>query len=735
VSTQPPARRLNPFIFPTNTDLQFVLLIALIFTVGAAAYYLMILLLPGFSEIYFDTLRTCIATHQVTVSTLGQSVLDSFALLLRGEIDAATSEVARSAVNKQAYEACLRPAQTGLVVRILTGLGALFGGGALLYGLMPFWIDRRNKVQQLTRDDAPEALDALAAMAHEMGLRAPRWVWTPLDLRSAAQAYGGWGDKTVWLSGGLIAQHYTDVKRFRAVALHELAHIKNGDAGKTYFATMLFVAYLVFTLAPQLLTLILFTGGRSAASWLAELWQVLALGVIVLAVRNTILRERECYADVRASALHGTREGLQAALAGEAQGEQRALLRPFATHPPTRQRVAALASPVQLFQPSATALFISGLLFGLVSQKASLPLGAAPDTSDTMVLIFAPLFAALAIGTVALSHWRAMFAHQMGAAPAPALRGSLLRFVGGFLLAQIVLTPASLFEEAEDVLGPVLIVLSHLVWAGWLAMVLALTTAWASALAQIWLPGDDAARPSGLRTALWLVTTWAVTALLIQSVMLAYGGAMQSPMLGSVYAFLLPLLVVSTSANAFGWLLLWIVPLLAHVARGRRTGTPAWAFLDAPGPDDAGGAAVQPLGQPVLQPRRASLSGLLAGVLAMVLLGVGRYLYTTIDVDTPSGAAQVQLLGALVVAGQMMLMIVAGAATAGRVRYFRITQGLLAASIVALCVGVLTFLTRVWRPLAETTALAEAVIQTKLLLSFGMPLAVVACWVIARLRR
>ena len=68
-------------------------------------------------------------------------------------------------------------------------------------------------------------------------------------------------------------------------------------------------------------------------------------------------------------------------------------------------------------------------------------------------------------------------------------------------------------------------------------------------------------------------------------------------------------------------------------------------------------------------------------------------------------------------------------------RGFRITQGLLAASIVALCVGLVTYLTRVGRPLSDISALDEALSHTRLLLSFGMPLAVAICWVIMRLRR
>jgi hypothetical protein len=166
----------------------------------------------------------------------------------------------------------------------------------------------------------------------------------------------------------------------------------------------------------------------------------------------------------------------------------------------------------------------------------------------------------------------------------------------------------------------------------------------------------------------------------------------------------------------------------------RLTHAPAWAFLEAP--ETPVGAEASPfVGQPALQPRLAVLSGLVAGVLAMAIVGLGRYLYTTMDVDGPSGETLVQRTGALLMGGQITLMVAAGAAAATRVRSFRITQGLFAASIVAICVGLLTYLTRVGRPLSDISALDEAFIQTRLLLNFGMPLAVAICWVIARLRR
>jgi hypothetical protein len=38
----------------------------------------------------------------------------------------------------------------------------------------------------------------------------------------------------VALGGGLVTQFYSDRPRFRAVVLHELAHLRNADVDKIY---------------------------------------------------------------------------------------------------------------------------------------------------------------------------------------------------------------------------------------------------------------------------------------------------------------------------------------------------------------------------------------------------------------------------------------------------------------------------------------------------------------------
>src|SRR5258705_11090935 len=81
---------------------------------------------------------------------------------------------------------------------------------------------------------------------------------------------------------------------FRAVLLHELAHIRNGDLNKTYFAVATWYAFMAVALAPFLLAM-----SRDFLS--AQIWRALALVLLVYLSRTAVLRVRETYAAVCAA--------------------------------------------------------------------------------------------------------------------------------------------------------------------------------------------------------------------------------------------------------------------------------------------------------------------------------------------------------------------------------------------------------------------------------------------------
>ena len=138
---------------------------------------------------------------------------------------------------------------------MLGGTGALLiVAGAIMLGL-PLWITRRRRLQPLTPEDAPAALDAVRELASEQGIPAPRLLWNPLDASPGGLAFGHPGRYSVALTGGLLVKQATDPPAFRAILRHELAHIRNRDVGITYFTLAIWYAFLLVAVLPFALTL------------------------------------------------------------------------------------------------------------------------------------------------------------------------------------------------------------------------------------------------------------------------------------------------------------------------------------------------------------------------------------------------------------------------------------------------------------------------------------------------
>src|SRR5262249_56113988 len=63
-------------------------------------------------------------------------------------------------------------------------------------------------------------------------------------------AFGLPGRRFVAISGGLATKLWTDPGVFRAVVLHELAHLRNGDVDKTYATVAVWWSFVATALLP-----------------------------------------------------------------------------------------------------------------------------------------------------------------------------------------------------------------------------------------------------------------------------------------------------------------------------------------------------------------------------------------------------------------------------------------------------------------------------------------------------
>ena len=284
--TAPPLRgpRVNPFAFPSETTLRFVLLVIFVIC-GSARLY------GEFRGHEDPAANQCVTEVWSALSKLNKSA--------PADIGRDAGIVGREGLRLFAQcTALLRPA----VVWQIGGICAVILVAALFYYAYPTWELRRRRLQPLSPSELPEITHEIRSLAETAQLpKPPILVWNPLAT-ALPVVFGRHGRYYVALSGSFVTQHfYTDRDSFRAIMLHEFAHIRNGDIPKTYLTLSLLLGFLATTLAPALLLAI---WNLAILRWL-EAASLLINGMIWTAVvilsGLAVLRAREYYADVRAS--------------------------------------------------------------------------------------------------------------------------------------------------------------------------------------------------------------------------------------------------------------------------------------------------------------------------------------------------------------------------------------------------------------------------------------------------
>ncbi|MDX6392792.1 MAG: hypothetical protein QOJ73_3855 [Streptosporangiaceae bacterium] len=340
---------------------------------------------------------------------------------------------------------------------------------AALYWWLPAWKGRASRVVPVARLDPTGDLRAtLADLVVVAGLRrAPRFVIDPAGAATSAVVFGRPGRYTVCLHGGLIARRAADPDGFRAVVLHELAHIRNGDAGITY-ATVALWRGLLAVLVPYLI----WSGtqlyrGLSQPATDATVQQIgydltLLLTVVLgYLTRADLLRSREIHADLAAVSWGATTGiwGHTGTPAGD--GRLRAAVASFTelwrTHPRWNRRRESLTDPAALFGLQPLPTFLTGVTTALVANERELP-GASWWA------------AGLAGAVVGIALWRAVAYAVPGGRRVPSGLATGWWLGLGFLAAQLVGSDVSDFQWA--IAQPALllvVVLLGVLTAGWTA--------------------------------------------------------------------------------------------------------------------------------------------------------------------------------------------------------------------------------------------------------------------------
>jgi Zn-dependent protease with chaperone function len=295
----------------------------------------------------------------------------------------------------------------------------LLAAAVLLVRAQPMWKARRGRVVPLEAvDHDGEVWAAVQALAAQLPVL-PRVVVDPAAASVGATVFGSNRRPVICLYGGSLVRRQADPEGFRAVLLHELAHVRNGDVTLTYSTVALWRAFLVIVLLPfaGFSAYQIVDGNAKMLKWSSPVPSArsiaLSAGLVFLVylVRADVLRTREIHADLTAVARGADLSG-QGTWAVPASGRRRvfdALTRPLRTHPDWELRRRSLSDPAALFGLSAVLMFLTGTATMLVSAQLTNDLQTY-SVADGWAVNLAPAAAAAALLTAVAGTalWRAV---------------------------------------------------------------------------------------------------------------------------------------------------------------------------------------------------------------------------------------------------------------------------------------------------------------------------------------
>ncbi|MFF6778744.1 M56 family metallopeptidase [Streptomyces sp. NPDC012637] len=378
----------------------------------------------------------------------------------------------------------------------------------------------RIRWRRLVRAEGlPEIGAELTGLAGLAGVRV-RFLVDARNPRVSGVAFGHAGRRHVLLDRGLVRLFHTDRPAFRAIVLHELAHVRNRDVDVAHLTVLLWRAYVALFLLPavffafdQLGTAIP-TPYAKLSFWL----QLAVLAVAVLLGHNGIVRERELSADARV-ARWGAGDDLARVLTGNAARAQPLGTRPkdrlrhlAALHPHPARRARALADPSALPHGRWSGQLGTGLILGLTAVPVAFLVSDAltavglRDNLASGPALAVPLLSPATVplgGALALTLW-----HMAAAADRPL---AWLRCAGAGLACGGGVAAAELLVSEGSPQGPVLSPLPagvRLAYAGALFAGFALLTLWLMVSARLWPPRLAAGPYVGAAAGAALLTGW-----------------------------------------------------------------------------------------------------------------------------------------------------------------------------------------------------------------------------------
>ncbi|WP_229402551.1 M56 family metallopeptidase [Micromonospora okii] len=634
------------------------------------------------------------------------SAYDGFSCNLAAGVDPVTDPaanvMARRALQWEAYRSCSEryaPPPSGWWLLGWWALLALCT--AALFRVLPAWKARRSRVVPLAAVDPDGEIGrTLADLCAVAGLARPPRAVVDLAADSAgAVVFGRTGRATVCLHIGLVTERATDPARFRAVLLHELAHIANRDVTVTYLTVALWRVHVAVAVP----LFLLWCGWKFRTASESQVWSAEApvvargllvtglLAVLVYLARSDVLRSREVYADLAAVRWGADPAAGWSTAPAPAGGRGRRIRHAFAQlwhpHPGWEVRRAALTDPAVLFGVRALPLVLTGAAAAITHTHIAYAITQYNLLTTWTQHAAALVPAALVAGVVGTALWRAAVYAALTGQPAPSsVRAGLwlgLGLAGGSAVAG---------QGTINEWLPARPWLFALVVAAAVAF-----TWWLTQCARLWVV---AWRGRSLRGVALLNLTAAALALSLwffwwQSVGAAYaagwsfdvaglrdylmtqytgGTELDHPPVSPVDRAYVLLMTVGPTSPPLALLALaglWAVPLLAWLPRPG-VGPPRWVRDAAPGDGPAPGP-------PPPRLRRVLVAGLLGGVAgSLAAVAHSAWLHGR---ERPSATAFLVTFVAGTILALVIAAAVAGAAARVAVPAHRLPAALIAGAV------------------------------------------------------
>jgi hypothetical protein len=380
-----PRRLLNPFVFPSETQLRFSLLIWAILSLCWSVGFIFAATLASSAGWPVPTelpdLEHDVLGVQVNETGLPPaSVLAQRETLLARRLAGLSEPEARGRtlaalvrLSQAAHDQWVTTLPYLVLPFAFLVLAVLFIAALYIVRARRPWLARRPSPEfQAAMDGLVEDAQSLQREIGEKPLAKP-------DFRMGrgavgdGQTYGTSRRPRILLSRAVALLLRKEIRQhgrpssIRVLVFHELAHLANRDVIRSGLAEVSWV--VLFPILTSLLVVLWLTwlsegiADRSYHPLVVSL-QIVGILLVVELIRRGLLRSREHFADVRVGLLWKAGDSLRAAL----QRKDERLLRPWIglwkKHPTREERREILDNPSPLFGIHKDAAFLAGLLFG-----------------------------------------------------------------------------------------------------------------------------------------------------------------------------------------------------------------------------------------------------------------------------------------------------------------------------------------------------------------------------------